>query len=219
MTKNDETLQLNVQNSIKWEPLLKDELIQVSVENSIVTLSGTVNSYVKKMEAEYASKSVSGVKCLIQNILVQLQESELKDDASLSDEIKTALQLDRALTIKDLKVTVKNGGVLLEGELPWNYQKISAQNTVSLIVGVKDVTNKLKIKTKTQYTITKKEIEDALIRNWTVGEEDIEVMVSGHKVRLIGTVQSLYQKEEASRIAWKAPGVTAVDNYLYVYFG
>jgi osmotically-inducible protein OsmY len=43
---------------------------------------------------------------------------------------------------------------------------------------------------------------------------DIRVAVSGHKATLTGTVDSWYQKSEAERIAWKAPGVWNVGNEL-----
>jgi osmotically-inducible protein OsmY len=42
------------------------------------------------------------------------------------------------------------------------------------------------------------------------------VKVSGTRVTLAGTVDSWYQKSEAGRIAWKAPGVWSVENNLVV---
>jgi osmotically-inducible protein OsmY len=42
------------------------------------------------------------------------------------------------------------------------------------------------------------------------------VQVSGHRATLTGTVDSLYEKNEAARIAWNAPGVWSVDNELVV---
>ena len=40
--------------------------------------------------------------------------------------------------------------------------------------------------------------------------------MKGNKVTLRGAVESLYQKEEAARLAWNAPGVTEVDNELAI---
>jgi osmotically-inducible protein OsmY len=39
-----------------------------------------------------------------------------------------------------------------------------------------------------------------------------------HRVTLSGNVLSWYQKDEAARMAWSAPGVWAVDNQLEVVF-
>ena len=54
--KTNEELQKDVQNAIKWEPLLHAAEIGVSVKDGIVTLSGTVDGYYKKTEAEDAAK-------------------------------------------------------------------------------------------------------------------------------------------------------------------
>jgi osmotically-inducible protein OsmY len=42
------------------------------------------------------------------------------------------------------------------------------------------------------------------------------VEVEGHTAILSGVVDSWYQKNEAGKIAFKAPGVWAVDNELIV---
>jgi osmotically-inducible protein OsmY len=51
-----------------------------------------------------------------------------------------------------------------------------------------------------------------------VTADEIKVNVSGTKVTLTGTVTSWYQKEEAEKIAWKAPGVWSVTNDLTVEY-
>ncbi|HMC86449.1 MAG TPA: BON domain-containing protein [Chitinophagaceae bacterium] len=66
--KNNEKLQKDVQDAIKWEPLLKAAEIGVSVKDGIVTLSGTVDSFLKKSEAEDAAKGVAGVKAVVEKI-------------------------------------------------------------------------------------------------------------------------------------------------------
>ena len=42
--------------------------------------------------------------------------------------------------------------------------------------------------------------------------------VYGSNVKLDGVVHSFYQKEEADRIAWNAPGVLSVDNELVIEY-
>jgi osmotically-inducible protein OsmY len=42
------------------------------------------------------------------------------------------------------------------------------------------------------------------------------VKVAGNHVTLNGVVHSLFQKEEAGRIAWNAPGVWILDNELVI---
>ena len=64
--------------------------------------------------------------------------------------------------------------------------------------------------------VEKTAVENALKRNWAFYDNNIRVQVSGHTATLTGTVDSLYQKDEAGRIAWNAPGVWTVDNELVV---
>ena len=52
--KPNENLQKDVQDAIKWEPLLNAAEIGVTAKDGVVTLSGIVDSYSKKLEAESA---------------------------------------------------------------------------------------------------------------------------------------------------------------------
>jgi osmotically-inducible protein OsmY len=89
---------------------------------------------------------------------------------------------------------------------------------VKKLVGVTGVSNNITIKSGADDVLEKADIESALGRNWTVSDQDILVEVSGHKATLTGTVDSWYQKDEASRIAWNAPGVRSVQNELLVEY-
>jgi osmotically-inducible protein OsmY len=61
-------------------------------------------------------------------------------------------------------------------------------------------------------------IESALSRSWVVDDQNIQVRVNGNKVVLKGAVESLFEKDEAARLAWNAPGVNEVDNELAVIY-
>ncbi len=80
------------------------------------------------------------------------------------------------------------------------------------------MTNNITIKLEVENKIEKNDIEAAIKRNWSVKSENIDVAVMDHRVTLTGNVSSWYQKDEASRMAWSAPGVWAVDNQLAVIF-
>jgi len=55
--------------------------------------------------------------------------------------------------------------------------------------------------------VKRKRIERVLERNWSIGDQDIQVKVCGTKLTLNGKVHSFYKRVEADRVAWNAPGV------------
>jgi len=215
--KNNAELQKDVQDAIKWEPLLNEAEIGVIVKDGVVTLTGTVDSYSKKIEAEAAAKSVAGVKVVVEKIEIKFSSNwAKKDDNEIATEVINALKWNWQVPSDKLKVKVEKGWVTLEGELQWNYQKDAAKDVVKNLLGVQGVSNNITIKSDTLDQVEKKDIENALKRNWSINDKDIKVKVSNHKVTLTGSVNSWYDKDEAARIAWNAPGVWNVDNELEV---
>lgn len=219
--KNNAELQADVQNAIKWEPLLHAAEIGVTAKDGVVSLTGIVDSYGKKIEAENAAKKVIGVKALVENIEVKFPSAFTKSDSEIANEVLTALTSNMSVPNEKVKVKVEKGWVTLDGELPWNFQREAAKDAVPFLTGVRGVSNNIKIKSETHDAIEKKDVEDAIGRS-SVDDSNIKVNVSGSTVTLSGTVGSWYEKEEAARIAWKTPGIWHVKNdlavdYYYVF--
>ncbi len=217
--KDNAELQKDVQDAIRWEPLLNAAEIGVTVKDGIVTLTGIVDSYFKKSEAETAAKNVAEVKAVVEKIEIKFSNNwNKKDDNDIAKEVVNAFKWNWQVPSDKVKVRVENGWITLEGELQWNYQKDAARDAVKNLLGVTGVSNNITIKSETQDQIEKRDIESALRRNWALNDKDIMVKVSGHKVTLTGTVHSWYQKDEAAKIAWNAPGVWSLDNELVVNY-
>jgi len=219
--KTNAELQKDVQDAIKWEPLLNAAEIGVTAKDGVITLTGVVDSYSKKIEAEDAAKNVAGVKAVVEKIEIKFSSSwGKKDDNEIASEVLSAFKWNWQVPNNKVKVKVEDGWVTLSGELEWNTQKEAAKDAVKNLLGVKGVSNTITIKSETQDQIEKRDIESALNRSWATMDKDIMVKVTDHNVKLSGTVNSWYQKDEAARIAWNAPGVWSVDNELivdYVY--
>jgi len=215
--KTDSQLQADVIAELKWEPLLREAEIGVSVKEGIVTLTGTVDGYAKKVEAEDEVKRVVGVNAGVEKIQVKYgSDWGKKDDNEIATEIVNAFKWSWEVPAGKVTARVEKGWVTLDGQVEWNYQSDAAKEAVVNLVGVTGVSNNIKVKSRMEDTIEKSEIERAIKRNWSVSDTDIRVAVSGHKATLTGTVDSWYQKSEAERIAWKAPGVWNVGNELVV---
>ena len=69
--KTDVEIKEDVLDELAWEPNVDETEIGVIVENGIVTLSGVLNNYSKKVAAEKAVKRVEGVKALAGDIEVK----------------------------------------------------------------------------------------------------------------------------------------------------
>jgi osmotically-inducible protein OsmY len=214
--KSNAELQQDVQDAIKWQPLLNAAEIGVTAKDGVVSLTGVVDSYVKKTEAEDAAKNVAGVRALIEKIEVKFSGSYSKTNSEIATEVLDALRTRWDVPKDIIKVKVEAGWITLTGEVAWNYQKEAAEDAIKNLTGVTGVTNDITIKSESLESVEKTDIEKALKRNWAFHENRIQVQVSDHKATLTGSVDSLYQKNEAGSIAWNAPGVWTVDNELTV---
>ena len=214
--KTNAELQKDVQDAIKWQPLLNAAEIGVTAKDGVVSLTGVVDSYSKKTEAEDAAKNVAGVTALVEKIEVRYPSSYSKTNAEIATEVLTALKARWDVPSDKVKVKVEDGWITLTGDVVWNFQREAAKDAIKSLMGVIGVTNNIKIKSESMESVEKAGIESALKRNWAFYDDNIHVQVSGHRATLTGTVDSLYEKNEAARIAWNAPGVWSVDNELVV---
>lgn len=218
MARTDEQIQRDVLEELKWDARVQPNEIGVSVTDGVVTVTGWVDSYTKKWVAERTAHRVRGVKAVANDIEVRLPSSVDRTDADVAQAATRALQWDAFVPIERLDVTVSRGWVTLQGEVEWQYQRRAAERAVRRLSGVRGVTNLIAVRPRIKPSPSdlRQRIEDALVRSAETDAERIRVEVTGDQIVLTGTVRSWAEKEEAERVAWSAPGVTAVDNRIVV---
>jgi osmotically-inducible protein OsmY len=216
--RTDEEIQRVVLAELKWDARVQPNEIGVAVKDGIVTLTGWVDSYIKKWAAEEAAHRVRGVKAVVNEIEVRLPSDAERTDADIAAAAVRALEWDAGVPIDKLDVTVSKGWVTLKGEVEWQHQKEDAERVVRRLTGVKGVTNLIIVKPRVTPSELKEKIEQALIRNAMMDAQRITVEVQGSKVILKGTVRLWAERAEAERVAWSAPGVTSVENRITVAF-
>jgi osmotically-inducible protein OsmY len=212
LIRTDEEIQKDVLAELKWDAQVQPNEIGVAVKDGVVTLTGWVDSYLKKWAAEDAAHRISGVRAVANEIEVKLATE--RTDVDIAAAVVRALEWDSSVPADRVKVTVSKGWVTLRGEVEWQYQKEDAERIVRRLSGVKGVSNLITIKPSVTPLELKEKIEDALVRNAEIDADRITVEVQGGRAILKGTVRSWAEREAAERAAWSAPGITSVDNRI-----
>lgn len=188
--------------------------VGVAVKDGVVTLSGQVDSFARKLAVEKAARKILGVRAVAEEIKVP--PVDRRTDAEIAHAVATALAWHTAVQEDRIKIKVEGGVVTLDGEVEWNFQREAAVDAIKSLYGVRWVNNAITLKAGIVAGDIRKKIKDSIARNATLDADKISVEVAGNKVILRGTVRSFAEREDAEYSAWAAPGVTAVENKLMV---
>lgn len=198
--------------------------VSSSVEDGIVTLTGTVGLYQDKLDAAKKVKKLANVAGVRNDIAVA---GETVPDGQLQQKLAKKLVYDRVgyfdNTFNYLALGVKDGVVTLSGDTMWDVPKDSALAIVARTPGVKDVVNDVKVLPVSGFDDSiRVRTARAIYRDSVLGKyatdpvHPIRIVVDNGHVTLYGTVENTMDKTIAGLRASSVPGAFSVENKLAV---
>jgi osmotically-inducible protein OsmY len=214
--KTDAELGQDVEKELDCNPKVDASNITVTVRNGVVTLTGRVQNYATKCEAESVVKRIVGVTGLADDLEVTLVGAQ-PNDTDLTERVLQALEANVFVPSETITPVVHDGWVTLKGKALYYYEKLDAESAVRPLRGVKGITDSIVIDNPDEpQDLNQAIITDALSRNARIDADQITVKVNGHTAILEGSVRCLAERDEAELAAWAAPGVNSVENHLVV---
>lgn len=229
----DAEIKENVANALKWDSRVDDLLIDISVKNDKVTLTGSVGSaYEKELATNIAN--TSGVKKVDASALaikpwardkMKRKEGVLDLTAKQKeDAILDAFAQDPRVSPFEIDVEVENGVATLTGTVDNLKAKKAAardaQNTMGVWMIDKEVSLQNKIvvtpsKELSDSTI-KQNVSRAIVRDPYIESADVDISVDDATVTLSGKADSYFEKLQAGEVASTAAGVESITNNISV---
>jgi osmotically-inducible protein OsmY len=143
----------------------------------------------------------------------------MKTDTELAHAVVNALKWDIQVPDDKVTATVEKGWVDLKGQVEWQYQKAAAAAAIRNLTGIKGVANLIRVMPKrvSAYQVSDK-IKDSLRRSAELDASRITVDAKDGTVTLRGSVRSFAERADAEAAAWRAPGVSKVEDNLSIAF-
>src|SRR5260370_11663810 len=133
--RSDSSIREDVLLELKWDPKIKSNDIATAVKDGVVTLSGFVSSFWELDAAEKAAKRVYGVKAVANDLEVKLFWQ--RTDPEIARSAVQTLESHVSIPSENIRDSVKNGRVTLEGTVTFAFQKISPTSPLTML---RDVT-------------------------------------------------------------------------------
>jgi osmotically-inducible protein OsmY len=211
----DENLAELIKIAIKRDERVYLQPIDVSVDDGIVTFTGTVRSHRRKEVAYEIASSFEGCRDVVNKLVID--PAAPLPDMEVAKNIVSSLNANADIDSDAINVVVMNGVASLNGVVGSQWERHVAEEVARSIRGVRDVENQIAVNPMAEidHEILAREIKTALDHARGLRDVNIEVNISGKTVVLLGVVYDLLQKETAERVVRRF-GLQDIRNEIIV---
>lgn len=217
MIKSDSEVKQAVLTELKWDTRVEETDVGVEVDNGVVTLTGTVSSWAKRLAAQEAAHRVAGVLDVANDIQVKVPGSAMRTDTEIAQAVRDSLEWNVFVPDTAIRSTVSQGWVTLEGNVAVSSERQEAEKAVTNLAGVRGVTNRIEVKPPSVYAYdVRTAIEEALERQADRSAGRVQLDVHDGSVSISGVVHSWAEKRAVIGAATGTPGVRSVEDHLRI---
>jgi osmotically-inducible protein OsmY len=221
-TSTDRQIEDAANSSYNFRAVLSDN-VKASVDDGIVTISGTVEDRDQRALAEDTVRNLPGVVSVIDDVKVKAEPAE-HSDAWIAMKIRGDLLVHANVSATSTKVDVNNGAVLLTGTVDNSAQKDLTEAYVKDIKGVTSVTNDLVVKAPDTPTVSETmddasittQVKFALMSHSSTSAIKTKVTTKDGVVMVSGDANSDAEKDLVTKLSSSIRGVKSVDNEMVV---
>jgi len=218
--RNDQQIQNDVTKLLSSKDKWKG--VTANTEDAIVTLNGSLNLLVDKLDV---GRKVDKIKN-VNGVRNHIQISSRASDAELKEKLADKLRYDRVgygIVFNNLTLDVQNGVATIGGQVRDYPSRDSAIAIATTMPGVKDVVDNIEV-LPTSPMDDDLRIRDAraiygssvLNRYAMDPQKPIRIVVDNGHVSLYGVVDNAMDKQVAVTQAKSVPNVFSVDDHLMV---
>jgi len=181
-----------------------DKDAQVTVQDGVVTLSGTVNTI---DQVERTGKSISkltGVRAVNNNLRV----ASVPDERVAADAARQILRYPYYTIFDDVNVEAQDGKLVLSGQVLMPYRKSDIGALMKGVTGVQEIENNLEVlpispdDDMIRLRVARAIFGDPSLYRYGLGvNPPIHIIVKNGNVRLTGVVRTTMDKQLAERAA------------------
>jgi osmotically-inducible protein OsmY len=209
---SDKILRDAVMKELEDDPEVVAKNIWVTAIDGAIALGGHVMTIHEKHVAVRAAERVDAVRAVADDIEIRPPSLHERADDEIAEEI-AHLRGWGAQIPDSVAVQVRNGRVILHGQVESASQRDAAESAVRQLTGVHVVDNLIKVKPQTEPAAAdvERRVQEAIARMADLHARSIRVTM-----HLDGLVPSLAALQTALRAAESASGVTAVESEIVV---